>query len=63
MQNLLVERLNAPKKAGWEDWDGILYCSDMIPYLIRVACCFEGEGTRYHVDVTKLCRILGPLLK
>ena len=58
MQNLLIARLNAPKKAEWEEWDGVLYCSDMNPYLIRVACCFEGEGTRYRVDVTKLCRIL-----
>ncbi len=58
MQNLLSSRLNASEKAYWEEWDGILYCSDMNPYLIRVACCFEGVGTRYRVDPTKLCKIL-----
>ncbi len=58
IQNLLNARLNASEKAYWEKWDGILYCSDMNPYLIRVACCFEGLGTRYRVDPSKLCKIL-----
>ncbi len=58
MQDLLNDRLNASEKAYWENWDGILYCSDMNPYLIRVACCFEGLGTRYRVDPIKLSKIL-----
>lgn len=58
LEELLSNRLNAPKSADWESWDGFLYCSDMNPYLIRVACCFEGAGTRYRVDPMKLCRIL-----
>lgn len=58
MQKLLEDRLNAPEKADWEDWGGVLYCSDMNPYLIRIACFFEGPGTRYRVDPEKLYRIL-----
>jgi len=59
MKNFLTERLNAKHKAEWEDAPEFIYCSDMAPYLIRVACCFEGPTVRYRVDPKKLCKVLG----
>jgi len=56
---LLSDRLNSPTAAEWESYPGVIYLSDMAPYLIRVACCFEGEGTRYRVDPLKLWNTIG----
>lgn len=38
--------------------EGVIFLSDMAPYLIRVGCCFEGQGMPYRVDPEKLWRII-----
>ncbi len=58
MENVLAEKLNSRYRPDCAEWDGIIYCSDMNPYLIRVACCFEGEGIKYRVDPLKLYKFL-----
>lgn len=56
---LLQERFNSANAADWEDDPGVIYASDMSPYLIRVASFFQGPGCRYRIDPLKLCRVLG----
>ncbi|KAH3745556.1 hypothetical protein Pelo_13056 [Pelomyxa schiedti] len=58
MSKLLVERLNKPRAGDWESLPGVVYCSDMAPYLIRVGCLFEGQGMRYAIDTLKLLQVL-----
>lgn len=58
MSQKLSDRLNAPKPAEWESNPAVLYFSDMAPYLIRAACCFESTGLRYRVEPAKLYAIL-----
>lgn len=71
MAKLLRKRLVSSQKADWEgglvtsvslitvaDLPGVLYLSDMAPYLIRVACCFEGPSSRYRLDPKKCIDVL-----
>ena len=46
MENLLLKRLNAPEKAEWEEWDGILYCSD-IPHSQSVVPLLSFKDLSY----------------
>lgn len=59
----LSERLNSKVAHAWENDPAVVYCSDMHPYLIRTACCFEAPGVRYRVDPEKLVSVLKPILK
>lgn len=56
-ENFLAARLNAKKRPEWEDWDGVLYLSDMQPYLTRQGL-FQGLKSRYRVDPERAVKIL-----
>jgi len=58
MQKALSSQLN-DRLHKWTTEPGIMYMSDMAPYLIRVAGCFEGLYMRYRVDPKKLWNIIG----
>lgn len=59
MEMKLSQRLNSSTPAAWEKETGVVYLSDMAPYLMRVACCFEGKNSRYRVDPKKLWSVIG----
>eukprot|EP01122_Echinamoeba_exundans_P002563 TRINITY_DN12502_c0_g1_i1.p1 TRINITY_DN12502_c0_g1~~TRINITY_DN12502_c0_g1_i1.p1 ORF type:complete len:550 (+),score=60.33 TRINITY_DN12502_c0_g1_i1:128-1777(+) len=59
LENLLAERYNSRVPASWESDPGVIYCSDMSPYLFRLAYLLQGDGCRYRIDPGKLCRVLG----
>lgn len=58
----LSERLNSKAPHLWETDPAVVYGSDMAPYLIRTACCFETPGVRYRIDPAKLISVLKPIL-
>jgi len=58
----LSNRLNATNPGDWEAHPAVVYFSDMLPYLIRVACMFEGVGARYRIDPAKLISVIKSIL-
>jgi hypothetical protein len=58
----LRDRLNSKVAHVWENDAAVVYCSDMAPYLIRAACCFEAPGVRYRIDPAKIVSVLKPIL-
>jgi hypothetical protein len=59
LENLLAERYNSRFSADWESDPGVIYCSDMSPYLFHMSFLLQGSGCRYRIDPVKLCWVLG----